>query len=92
MANVYFLPIEMYRSNQTIFIAADIEHDQISDSIHARKNHTQCVEAFKMVFLHQMKPMIQSRLAIRIALRELPERFPRNNVHARITLLLTALL
>jgi hypothetical protein len=36
MADIYFLSIKVYRSNQAIFIAADIEHNQISDHIGAK--------------------------------------------------------
>jgi len=81
VANVYFAALEVDRSNEAIFVASDVKHDQLSDFIGRRESGMQGVEAAEFALAHDFEPAGQGALAVRIVLPKAAECFAGNDMH-----------
>ena len=81
---VNFTTIEMYRGNQSIFIAADVEHYPVVYFICRWECRTYFTEIVKIGVFHNLEPSDQSRLTVGVLLPELAQGFTGDNVHRTI--------
>lgn len=71
VANVHFTAIKVYRSDQPIFVAADVEHDKIPNLVSAWEGSTQFIKTAKVAMLHDFEPAGKRTLAIGMSLPKL---------------------
>lgn len=81
MSNVDFAPIEMNGCNQPIFVAADIEHNPLSNFVSGGEGSAEVGEAFKLRLSHDFEPAGQCEFTIRMLCPKLAQSFPRDYVH-----------
>jgi hypothetical protein len=76
----------MSRSNEAVFVAADIKYDQVPNFVRTWKYRSQRIETLETVVRDQVKPTIQSRFAVGMLSGKFSERFTGNDVHIQFVL------
>jgi len=84
VSNVHLTPIEMHRGDQTILVAANIEHNQVAHFICAGKRLTEFVETIVVGFINDSKPAGKCALAIGVFFPELAQCLSADHVHSSI--------
>jgi hypothetical protein len=70
--DIHFTSIEVHSSDQTIFVAANIENNKVADGICRWKNSAKLGEVREITSFHQLDPTGKRHFAIGIPLPELP--------------------
>jgi hypothetical protein len=81
VADVNLVSIIMDGSDESNFVAADIEDREFPDLIGVRKGLTQLHEIQKSALPHNHVPVGEGRFSIRVLFSELIQALPRNDVH-----------
>ena len=64
VANVDLAPVEMDGSDESVFVPANVEHDEVSDFVRRGKGSTQGLKARKVVPLHDFEPSGKGTFAV----------------------------
>jgi hypothetical protein len=56
VADVDSASVDMHGSDASVFVPANVEHDEVSDFVRRRKSRSQGLEARKVVLLHDFEP------------------------------------
>src|SRR5579872_4052301 len=64
VADVDLLAIEVDRGNESIFVSADVEHDEIADLVCTWKCRSQSGKSWKVILLHNFEPARQRIFAV----------------------------
>ena len=84
MANVNLLAVEMDRGNESIFVPANVEHDEVADFVCGWEGSAQGLKGRKVLPLHNGEPPSQRTFAIWMLCPKLAEHFARDDVHPAI--------
>jgi hypothetical protein len=71
MTNVYFAPIEVNDRDQSVFVAAAIEHNPVADFVGGGKSRPQFAATTEGGVPHDLEPTCERQLAIRVFSPEL---------------------
>jgi hypothetical protein len=66
MADVDLAPIEMDGSDESVFVPANVKHNEVSDFVCRGEGRTQGLKARKIVSLHDFEPPNKGTLAVRV--------------------------
>src|SRR5579859_293886 len=84
VADVDLLAIEVDRGNESIFVSADVEHDEIADPVCTWKCRSQSGKSWKVILLHNFEPARQRIFAVWMHRPKLTQHFARDDVHSPI--------
>lgn len=83
MSYVDLAAVEMSGDDKPVFVAADVENNQVTQSIGGRKRCSQALKAVVVAVSHNSIPAQQRCLTIRVSTPEFLKCLPRNDMHDR---------
>ena len=81
MADVDLAAIEMYRRDESVFVAPDIEYNPITNFVGRRECGPQFAEITEIRVLHHLEPANECRSAIWMLLPEQAQRLAGDDMH-----------
>jgi hypothetical protein len=66
VADVDLAPIEMDGGDQSVFVPANVAHDEISDFVRRREGSPQGFKARKVMLLHDFEPSNKGTFTVRV--------------------------
>jgi hypothetical protein len=72
MADVDFASVEMDGSNQSVFVPANVKHDEIANFVRRWEGGSQGLKARKVVPLHNFEPAGKGTFTVGVLLPKLP--------------------
>lgn len=81
VADVHLAAVEVDGSDEPVFVAADVEHDQVTHFVGCREGGSQFVEVAEIGCLHKFKPPREGGFAIRILFPEFAQCLPTDDMH-----------
>jgi len=73
--------IEVNRGNETIFVASDVEDNELSYFVRRGKGRPEAVKVVKLTAVHDLEPSGQGIFAVRVLLPKEPEGFAGDHMH-----------
>ena len=64
VADVDLAPVEMDRGNESVFVPANVEHDEVADFVRRGEGGTQGLKARKVMSLHDFEPSSKGTFAV----------------------------
>lgn len=71
MADIDFTPVEMDSGYESVFVSANVEHQEVPDFVRRGEGSTQGLKAGKVVTLHDFEPSSKSTFAVGVLLPKL---------------------
>ena len=66
VVDVDLASVEMDGGDESVFVPANVEHDQVSDFVRRGKGYAQGLKARKVVLLHDFEPSGKGTFTVRV--------------------------
>ena len=71
VADVDLASVEMDDGDESVFVPANVEHDQVADFVRRGKGGAQGLKARKVVLLHDLEPSGKGTFTVRVLFTKL---------------------